>query len=112
MNTQPDLRVVDPDQLEWIATSPGIRKRVLHKDSRTGAHTLLVEFLPGAATTKYGPHPNGEEIYVVRGTFIDGDTVCSAGSFLHYAPGSSHMPRSEEGCLCVIMVPAPGGFSG
>jgi anti-sigma factor ChrR (cupin superfamily) len=110
--TRTDLRVVDPEQLEWIATSPGIRKRVLHDDPMTGAHTLLVEFQPGAATSKLGPHPNGEEIYVIRGTFLDGDRRCPAGTFLHYAPGSAHQPRSDEGCLCLITVPGPGNFSG
>jgi anti-sigma factor ChrR (cupin superfamily) len=113
MDQPADLRpvVVDPETVAWKEGSPGVRVRTLFEDPETGAHTFLLEYLPGARSLLPGPHPNGEDLYVIRGTLLDDERACPVGTYVHYPPGSAHQPRSEEGCLCIVTVPGPGSYS-
>ena len=91
---------------EISVTSPGdgVRVRTLWKDGVKRA--LEVEFDPGAQWPGMDYHvPGPEEVYVLSGDFDDGANVYRAGAFLHHPAGSSHSPRSSEGCRLFVFYP-------
>ena len=100
----PSLMVV-ADDLPWRASPhPGVRWKKLHFDGQTSV--VLLEFEPGAS---YGGHrhPEGEEYWVLSGSLEDAGRTVTAGTWIQHPPGSVHRPRSEEGCLLLVRLPAP-----
>ena len=68
--------------------------------------SLLVEMKPGAQWPGLDYHvPGPEAVYVVSGDFDDGANVYRAGTFLHHPAGSSHSPRTNEGCVLFVYYP-------
>lgn len=63
--------------------------------------TSIVRYAPGSWFPHH-PHPGGEEILVLSGTFSEGDTHYPAGWYLRNPPGSSHQPSSGEGALIFV----------
>lgn len=91
---------------EIAVTSPGdgVRIRTLWADGVKRA--LEVEFDAGAQWPGIDYHvPGPEEVYVLAGDFDDGAHVYRAGTFLHHPAGSSHSPRSVEGCKLFVFYP-------
>jgi quercetin dioxygenase-like cupin family protein len=91
---------------EISVTSPGdgVRVRTLWKDGVKRA--LEVEIDAGAQWPGIDHHvPGPEEVYVLSGDFDDGANVYRAGTFLHHPAGSSHSPRSVEGCRLFVFYP-------
>ena len=85
---------------------PGIRARVLWEAPRAGK-AMVVEFAPGSRWEGTDVHEAGpEEVYVVSGVFSDGVRDFPAGTFLHAAKGTSHVPQSKSGCTLFIFYPA------
>ena len=83
---------------------PGVRVREMWRNGIKRA--LQVELDPGAQWPGLDYHvPGPEEVYVVSGDFDDGANVYRAGTFLHHPAGSSHSPRSEEGCVLFVYYP-------
>lgn len=83
---------------------PGVRVRTLWE--RGVARALEVEIDAGAAWPHIDYHvPGPEEVYVLSGDFDDGANVYRAGTFLHHPAGSSHQPRSVEGCRLFVFHP-------
>lgn len=83
---------------------PGVRVRTLWQSGEKRA--LEVEFDPGAQWPGVDYHvPGPEEVYVLSGDFDDGANVYRAGAFLHHPAGSSHSPRSVEGCRLFVFHP-------
>jgi hypothetical protein len=67
---------------------------------------LQVDFPAGSQWPGLDHHvPGPEEVYVVTGDFDDGGKVYGPGSFLHYPAGSSHSPRTTEGCTLFVFYP-------
>ncbi len=48
---------------------------------------------------------SSEEIFVVSGTFNDGDRNYEVGTFIHYPVGTSHIPQSDTGCTLFVFYP-------
>lgn len=83
---------------------PGVRVRTLWRDGVKRA--LEVELDPGAQWPGLDHHvPGPEEVYVLSGDFGDGANVYRAGTFLHHPAGTSHWPRSVEGCRLFVFYP-------
>ncbi|GII77242.1 anti-sigma factor [Sphaerisporangium rufum] len=84
---------------------PGIRLRPLwHGDN--GAKAYVLEMDPGTRWPKVDVHdPGPEEVFVVSGVFNDGDRDYPAGSFIHAAAGTSHVPQTAEGCTLFLFYP-------
>lgn len=83
---------------------PGVRVREMWRNGVKRA--LQVEFDPGAQWPGLDYHvPGPEEVYVVSGDLDDGANVYRAGTFLHHPAGSSHSPRSAEGCVLFVYYP-------
>ncbi len=105
INADPSVRVhVKCNDLEW-SDSPveGVQRKRLHHSgpAESGRVTSLVRFLPGARFPEH-PHPQGEEILVIDGTFSDATGDYVAPAYLLNPEGFSHAPWSEAGCLLFV----------
>jgi anti-sigma factor ChrR (cupin superfamily) len=60
-----------------------------------------VRYAPGSHFPAH-PHPGGEEILVLSGTFSEDGAHYPAGWYLRNPPGSSHRPSSEEGAVIFV----------
>ena len=78
---------------------PGVGELVLYSQRGYPDLIRLLRFAPGS-TGDPGPHPGGEEILVLEGALEDDDGCYRAGDWLRSPPGSRHVLRSPEGCLC------------
>lgn len=113
IKTTHGLRATEtPDVSGVVAGSPcadrspgdGVRVRTLWEDGVKRA--LEVEIDAGAQWPGIDHHvPGPEEVYVLAGDFDDGAHVYRAGTFLHHPAGSSHSPKSVEGCKLFVFYP-------
>ena len=65
--------VMDTQQMDWTPSPAGnvLRKRLhLVGEVESGQVTSIVRYLPGSSFPEHG-HPEGEEIFVLEGTFSD-----------------------------------------
>ncbi len=84
---------------------PGIRIRPLWTGA-DGAKAQVLEMDAGSCWDGVDVHaPGPEEVFVVSGTFHDGDREHPAGSFLHAPAGSWHVPQSAAGCTLFVFYP-------
>ena len=94
---------VTPDQHQWVASPQNGVERVML--DRVGAEkaraTSLVRYAPDSHFPRH-PHPGGEEIFVLSGTFSDEAGHYPAGWYLRNPPGSSHQPFSVEGATIFV----------
>jgi anti-sigma factor ChrR (cupin superfamily) len=96
--------VVDTGDMDWVQSpSPTVwRKRLDHIGPvESGRVTSLVRFEPGASFPMH-PHPDGEEILVLSGSFCDHTGRYGPGSFLVNPEGFSHAPFTDEGCTLFV----------
>ena len=96
---------MESDALPWRETPhAGVTWKKLHFDGRRSV--VLLRFEPGAS---YGAHrhPEGEEYWVLEGSLEDGGATHRAGTWIAHPPGSTHRPRSAEGCLLLVRLEAP-----
>lgn len=102
---QPDVRgVVAGAPHDDRSPGPGVRVRTLWSEGVKRA--LEVEFAAGAQWPGLDYHvPGPEEVYILEGDFDDGANVYRAGTFLHHPAGSSHSPKSVEGCRLFVFYP-------
>lgn len=105
------LEIVHTDAMPWSASpSPGVeRKRLsLHGPIEAGRVTSVVRYAAGSRFPSH-PHPEGEEILVLRGVFSDERGDHPAGTYLLNPEGYRHAPYSVEGCeLFVKLRQYPG----
>lgn len=101
----PDVRgVVAGSPSHDRSPGPGIRIRTLWAEGVKRA--LEVELDAGAQWPGLDHHvPGPEEVYILEGDFDDGANVYRAGTFLHHPAGSSHSPKSVEGCRLFVFYP-------
>lgn len=95
--------VAHADKAQWFSSpSPGVERRMLERlSAESGRATSIVRYHPGASFSPHR-HEGGEEIYVLEGIFSDEHGDYPAGSYLRNPPGSSHQPRSDEGCTIFV----------
>lgn len=79
--------------------APGLTELVLHEVP--GETVRLVRFAPGTVLPTHS-HAGGEELLVLEGSYSDEDGDYPAGTWVRSPVGSSHAPRSGEGCLLWI----------
>ncbi len=94
------MKILYGRDMEWTE-SP--RKGVWRKrfermgPPESGVVTSFVRYDPGSHFHAH-PHPEGEEIFVVRGVFSDQTGDHGPGSYLLNPEGFEHAPHSDEGC--------------
>lgn len=91
---------IDTKQADWFPGQvKGLSVMPLHtyKDE----HVALVKW---EAETTYNRHihTQGEEVFVLSGTFADEFGVYPEGTWIRNPPGSEHTPYSEEGCVIYV----------
>lgn len=88
-------RYVDVVAMPWQEPFPGIRVKVLYKDSEAKETTMLFE-TPGTVIPEH-IHGGVEWAFVLEGTMEDDEGVVSAGNFVYRPPGSRHSVRTPSG---------------
>lgn len=95
--------IVASSSYQWVASPQGGVERVML--DRVGAEkaraTSIVRYAPESYFPAH-PHPGGEEILVLSGTFSEGGWHYPAGWYLRNPPGSSHQPSSAEGAVIFV----------
>lgn len=91
--------LIDTKALDWQASPmAGVwRKPLAREEAERGHATSIVKYEAGSFFRSH-PHPGGEEIFVIRGTFSDESGDYHAGSYFRNPPGTSHAPHSKSGC--------------
>ncbi|HYD61666.1 MAG TPA: cupin domain-containing protein [Noviherbaspirillum sp.] len=97
------LAIVTPHQYQWVASPQGGVERVMldRLGGEKARATSIVRYTPGSGYPHHS-HPGGEEIFVLAGTFSEGDEHYPAGWYLRNPPGSSHQPSSCEGAVIFV----------
>ena len=95
---------IDTNEMEWAPSPSGTvwRKR-LHRvgPAEAGRVTSVVRYEPESSFPPHD-HPDGEEIFVLEGTFSDEHGDAPAGTHLLNPEGFRHTPFSREGCLIFV----------
>lgn len=95
--------VVDTTTMRWEASPSGtVWRRTLYREGgEFGPVTSIVRYAPGGSFRPHA-HPDGEEILVLDGVLTDEHGEYPTGTFLFNPDGSTHAPRSEEGCILFV----------
>lgn len=106
----PDSTYVDVAALEWKPTRfPGVECKVLMDNPDSGVSTALMRWAPGARLP-YHEHVEIEQSFVLEGSLVDRDGICTAGNYVWRRGGSRHEAWTEEGCLVLAMFLKPNRF--
>ena len=89
------MQVVDVESVAPVEVGPGITRRTLPTTDR--ARSWVIDFAPGSEWPSVDVHDDEERYYVVTGEVVEGDQRFGAGSYVVFAPGSKHRPRSDTG---------------
>lgn len=90
------LETTDIDQLVPVQVGPGCRRRDL--PSRDGVRIWVVDMAPGAVWPQVDQHGvQGEDVFIVAGEMIEGETRHGPGTYLKFGPHSAHRPWTETG---------------
>lgn len=104
-NPAPAARLIlDTAAMAWQPSpSPTVWRKRLERvgPAESGRVTSLVRYEAGSVFPPH-PHPDGEEILVLDGTFSDEHGDYPAGTFLLNPEGFVHAPFSRDGCLLFV----------
>ncbi|QSQ12184.1 cupin domain-containing protein [Myxococcus landrumensis] len=101
----PPWMSVRVDDIEPLVIGPGCLRRDL--PSTRDVRAWVVDMAPGSQWPWVDVHDTGEEVFVVSGELIEGAQRLGPGSYLFFAPGSSHQPRTELGVRLFGINPIP-----
>ena len=104
LNADYSVRVVmETENMQWESSeADGVMRRRLERlEGDPEPVTTVVRYLPNSSFPAHR-HINGEEIFVLEGTFSDNHGEYSAGTYLRNPPGSSHVPYCEQGCTIFV----------
>ncbi len=106
MNLNEDYRqqiVLNHHDLDWVeSTQAGVECRMLDSiGAEVAKATTIVRYQPGSKFESH-THEFGGEILVLEGAFSDENGNYPAGTYMMNPPGSSHAPRSDDGCILFV----------
>ncbi|MFJ9407021.1 cupin domain-containing protein [Streptomyces sp. NPDC101393] len=108
-SSAPLKTVVQVEDVEAVEVAAGILRRRLQ---RTGhARGWIVDFAPGARWPDVDVHATEERYYVLSGEVIEGEERHGPGTYVVFAPGSRHRPRSEKGATMLGITVLNGSAS-
>lgn len=95
--------IINTIELTWQASpKQGVwRKPLAREEAEQGHATSIVRYDAGAKFSRH-EHPQGEEIFVLEGTFSDESGDYPAGTYFRNPEGSSHEPFSTDGCVLLV----------
>ncbi|MGW7200860.1 cupin domain-containing protein [Streptomyces chryseus] len=105
-STPSDVQFLHVDEVEPVEVAPGITRRRL--PATEWARGWMYDFAPGTEWPEVDVHEGEERYYVISGEFIDRGKRLGPGSYVVFAPGSTHRPRTESGARMLgisILIP-------
>ncbi|MGH3660695.1 MAG: cupin domain-containing protein [Micromonosporaceae bacterium] len=90
-----DVQILQVDEVEAVEVVPGIIRRRL--PATKWASGWVYDFAADTEWPEVDVHEGEERYYVVSGEFIDRGQRLGPGSYVVFAPGSTHRPRTETG---------------
>jgi len=91
---------INTNKSEWLPGQvKGLQVMPLHEYGTE--HVALVKWNAGTRFNQHG-HIQGEEIYVISGTFADEHGIYPQGTWIRNPAGSVHTPYSDEGCVIYV----------
>lgn len=95
---------------EWRPSdTPGFWVKPLVEDAEAGLRTWLMKSDPGAVSALHSHADEIEQIYVLEGSFADGDNRYGPGDFVVRAPGAPHLTTCENGSLSLVIYSRAAG---
>jgi anti-sigma factor ChrR (cupin superfamily) len=91
-----------PDIYDWKPFRPGVSAHWLYDEGGGGAAAVLLRYAPGAQVALH-EHVGHEHMLVLDGEQSDEVGSYPAGTFVIYAPGTRHSPRSAGGCVALLI---------
>lgn len=93
----------DTGEMDWQESpADGVWRKMLDRDGDEVARaTSLVRYAPGSSFPEH-THGGGEEFFVLEGVFSDERGDYPAGTYVRNPIGSSHSPRSDDGCVILV----------
>jgi ChrR Cupin-like domain len=86
---------VQVEDIAPVEVAAGImRRRLTHTEYARG---WLIDFAPGTEWPEVDEHTTEERYFVVSGEVIEGEERHGSGTYVVFAPGSRHRPRTETG---------------
>ncbi|MBO6827192.1 MAG: cupin domain-containing protein [Sneathiella sp.] len=95
--------VAHTQQMQWVPSPmQGVARRMLDRiGGEVARATSIVKYDPGSAFSSH-THDGGEEFIVLEGVFQDEHGDYPAGTYVRNPIGTSHTPRSDEGCTIFV----------
>ena len=95
--------LVVPSDAAWVCSpESGVDRLMLDRiGDEVARATSIVRYAPGSSFREH-LHPKGEEFLVLEGVFSDEHADYPAGSYVRNPPGTSHAPRSDNGCRILV----------
>jgi quercetin dioxygenase-like cupin family protein len=91
-------------KMPWEPTEiEGYSLKRLYEDSERGEITCLFRMDPGAIANRHAHHDEFEQVYVLEGSFNDGEQTLVAGDYVFRAPGAMHEGSTQDGALMLVM---------
>ena len=94
-----DIQTMHVNDVEQVEVAPGIMRRQLPKTEYAGG--WVIDFAPGTQWPEVDVHETEERYYVISGEVIEGERRLGPGSYVVFAPGSRHQPRTEIGARMI-----------
>ncbi|MCH2213434.1 MAG: cupin domain-containing protein [Fuerstiella sp.] len=100
-DSSPGSHYIDVENLDWQSTRfPGVDMKILWSDPDGEAFTALFRTAPGTTLPKH-QHRGIEQTFILEGSLVDEDGVCTAGNFVWRDVGSVHAAHTPEGSLAI-----------
>ncbi|WP_075997269.1 cupin domain-containing protein [Salaquimonas pukyongi] len=95
--------VIRPEDYKWTASpAPGVERMMLERvGGEVARATTIVRFAAGSHFAAH-THDGGEEFLVLDGVFSDESGDYPAGSYVRNPIGTSHTPRTAQGCTMFV----------
>ena len=103
--------IVNTNDIEWQPLVEkgihykGVYVKSLRYDEATKRSPVILLKFDAGAEYPYHNHPDGEEIFVLKGTCIIENAILSKGDYLYTPPGYKHAVKTETGCEMLFIVP-------
>jgi anti-sigma factor ChrR (cupin superfamily) len=95
--------VIENRYIDWHASpSPLVQRKQLEREAKESGHTTSLVRYQANASFPAHPHPQGEEIFVLEGTFSDENGHYPAGTYIRNPAGTKHTPYSDKGCILFV----------
>ena len=99
---------MNTNALAWQKRADGVWHKPLYRQGGYREWSMLIRLDPGAETPHHA-HPNGEEVFVIDGSYTDEDGTYPAGTWTRNPPGSAHRIRSDDGATLLVQLGGVGG---